>query len=420
AIGDINQDGLPDILFAGNQQSNRLYLNQGNLSFTDITEKAGLDSEGSWSTGVSMADVNGDGLLDIYVCKSGPLEGPNRHNELFINNGDSTFTERAKEFGIAEIGLSQHAVFFDYDKDSDLDMYLLSNSGRSVGIYDLREGQREIRDPEGGNKLFRNDGEKFIDVSTQAGIYGSAIGYGLGVTVADLNLDGWPDLYVSNDFFERDYLYLNQKNGTFSEILPRSMPEISMGSMGADIADLDNDLLPDLLITEMLPQELSRVKTKTPFEEWDKFQANIKNGYHRQFTRNTLQRHLGLLPGDSIPIFAEIGRFAGVEATDWSWGAMIFDADLDGKKDIFIANGIVKDLTDFDFVDFYSNNVKMFGMDHTSNTVTFHGGSLVLSYGSRILDTVGQSIAFGYNAGLTGQSDYSVAVGPGAAQTSQG
>lgn len=356
AIGDINQDGLPDILFAGNQQSNRLYLNQGNLSFIDITEKAGLDSEGSWSTGVSMADVNGDGLLDIYVCKSGPLEGPNRHNELFINNGDSTFTERAKEFGIAEIGLSQHAVFFDYDKDSDLDMYLLSNSGRSVGIYDLREGQREIRDPEGGNKLFRNDGGKFNDVSSQAGIYGSAIGYGLGVTVADLNLDGWPDLYVSNDFFERDYLYLNQKNGTFSEILPRSMPEISMGSMGADIADLDNDLLPDLLITEMLPQELSRVKTKTPFEEWDKFQANIKNGYHRQFTRNTLQRHLGLLPGDSIPVFAEIGRFAGVEATDWSWGALIFDADLDGKKDIFIANGIVKDLTDFDFVDFYSNN----------------------------------------------------------------
>lgn len=158
AIGDINQDGLPDILFAGNQQSNRLYLNQGNLSFTDITEKAGLLSEGSWSTGVSMADVNGDGLLDIYVCKSGPLDGPNRHNELFINNGDSTFTERAEEFGIAEIGLSQHAVFFDYDKDSDLDMYLLSNSGRSVGIYDLREGQREIRDPEGGNKLFRNDG----------------------------------------------------------------------------------------------------------------------------------------------------------------------------------------------------------------------------------------------------------------------
>ncbi len=356
AIGDINQDSLPDVFFAGNQQSNRLYLNTGELNFEDITDKAGLNSEGSWTTGVSMADVNGDGLLDIYVCKSGPMQGARRHNELFINDGDLTFTEKSKEFGLDAIGLSQHAVFFDYDKDGDLDMYLLSNSGRSVGLNDLRLGQREIRDPEGGNKLFRNEGNRFADVSQEAGIYGSAIGYGLGVTVADLNQDGWPDLYVSNDFFERDYLYLNQKNGTFREILPQAMPEISMGSMGADIADLDNDLWPDVIVTEMLPRDLARVKSKTPFEEWDKFQANQTAGYHRQFTRNTLQRHLGIHPQDSTPIFAEVGRWAGVEATDWSWGALIFDADLDGKKDIFIANGIVKDLTDFDFVDFYANN----------------------------------------------------------------
>jgi hypothetical protein len=356
AIGDINQDSLPDIFFAGNQQSNRLYLNTGELNFEDITDKAGLNSTGSWTTGVSMADVNGDGLLDIYVCKSGPMQGERRHNELFINNGDLTFTEKSKEYGLAAIGLSQHAVFFDYDKDGDLDMYLLSNSGRSVGLNDLRLGQREIRDPDGGNKLFRNEGNRFTDVSEAAGIYGSAIGYGLGVTVADLNQDDWPDLYVSNDFFERDYLYLNQKNGTFREMLPQAMPEISMGSMGADIADLDNDLWPDVIVTEMLPQDLARVKSKTPFEEWDKFQANQKGGYHRQFTRNTLQRHLGLHPQDSTPIFAEVGRWAGVEATDWSWGALIFDADQDGKKDIFIANGIVKDLTDFDFVDFYANN----------------------------------------------------------------
>lgn len=356
AIGDINQDSLPDIFFAGNQQSNRLYLNSGELNFEDITDKAGLNSEGSWTTGVSMADVNGDGLLDIYVCKSGPMQGARRHNELFINNGDLTFTEKSKEYGLDAIGLSQHAVFFDYDMDGDLDMYLLSNSGRSVGLNDLRLGQREIRDPEGGNKLFRNEGNRFADVSQEAGIYGSAIGYGLGVTVADLNQDGWPDLYVSNDFFERDYLYLNQRNGTFREILPQAMPEISMGSMGADIADLDNDLWPDVIVTEMLPKDLARVKSKTPFEEWDKFQANQTAGYHRQFTRNTLQRHLGIHPQDSTPLFAEVGRWAGVEATDWSWGALIFDADLDGKKDIFIANGIVKDLTDFDFVDFYANN----------------------------------------------------------------
>ncbi len=356
ALGDVNNDGLIDIFLAGNQTSNRLYLNLGNLQFKDITDQAGLNSTGYWSTGVSMADVNGDGLLDIYVCKSGPPEGEKRHNELFINNGDLSFSEESQAYGLAEEGLSQHAVFFDFDKDGDLDMYLLSNSGRSVGIYDLRIGQREIRDLDGGNKLFRNDGETFTDVSEAAGIYGSAIGYGLGVTVADLNDDNWPDLYVSNDFFERDYLYLNNQDGTFSEVLPDLLPEISMGSMGADIADLDNDGRPDIFVTEMLPKDLARAKTKTPFEEWDKYQSNIEAGYHHQFTRNTLQRNLGFRPGTRIPIFSEISRLAGVEATDWSWGALIFDMDNDGMKDIFVANGIVKDLTDFDFVDFYVNN----------------------------------------------------------------
>lgn len=356
ALGDINNDGLVDVFLAGNQTSNRLYLNLGNLQFKDITDQAGLNSTGYWSTGVSMADINGDGLLDIYVCKSGPTGGEKRHNELFINNGDLTFSEQSKAYGIAEEGLSQHAVFFDYDKDGDLDMYLLSNSGRSVGIYDLRDGQREIRDPDGGNKLFRNDGTKFTDVSEESGIYGSVIGYGLGVTVADLNDDNWPDLYVSNDFFERDYLYLNNQDGTFSEVLPELLHEISMGSMGADIADLDNDGRPDIFVTEMLPNERSRVKTKTPFEEWDKYQNSVKAGYHHQFTRNTLQRNLGFRPGTQIPVFSEVSRLAGVEATDWSWGALIFDMDNDGLKDIFVANGIVKDLTDFDFVDFYVNN----------------------------------------------------------------
>lgn len=356
ALGDINNDGLIDMFLAGNQTSSRLYLNQGNLKFKDITDQAGLNSTGYWSTGVSMADINGDGLLDIYVCKSGPPGGEKRHNELFINNGDLTFTESSKEYGLAEEGLSQHAVFFDFDKDGDLDMYLLSNSGRSVGIYDLREGQREIRDPEGGNKLFRNDRTKFTDISEAAGIFGSSIGYGLGVTVADLNDDNWPDLYVSNDFFERDYLYLNNQDGTFSEVLPELLSEISMGSMGADIADLDNDSRPDIFVTEMLPKDLARVKTKTPFEDWDKYQASVKAGYHHQFTRNTLQRNLGFQPGTQIPVFSEVSRMAGVEATDWSWGALIFDMDNDGLKDIFVANGIVKDLTDFDFVDFYVNN----------------------------------------------------------------
>ena len=353
ALGDINNDGLIDIFLAGNQTSNRLYLNKGDFKFEDITQKAGLWVEGIWSTGVSMADINGDGFLDIYVCKSGPPEGENRHNALYINNGDLTFSEKAHEFGIAEKGLSQHAIFFDYDRDGDLDMYLLNNSGRSIGLNDLREGQRDVRDPEGGNKLFRNDGGKFTDASETAGIFGSAIGYGLGVTAADLNRDGWPDLYVSNDFFERDYLYINNQDGTFSEVLEIAMSEISMGSMGADIADLDNDGWQDIFVTEMLPATWDRVKTKTPFEDWDKYQANVKAGYHHQFTRNTLQRNLGWKPGTTTVHFVDVARFAGVQATDWSWGALIFDVDNDGLRDIFVANGIVKDLTDFDFVDFF-------------------------------------------------------------------
>lgn len=356
ALGDINNDGLVDIFLAGNQTSNKLYLNKGNFQFEEITEKAGLSVPGIWSTGVSMADVNGDGLLDIYICKSGPLGGEERHNSLYINNGDLTFTEKAKEFGIADEGLSQHAVFFDFDKDGDLDMYLLNNSARSIGVYDLRSGQREIRDPMGGNKLYRNELGKFVDVSEEAGIYGSSIGYGLGVTVADINKDGWPDLYVSNDFFEKDYLYINNGDGTFSEDLESMMTEISMGSMGADIADLDNNGWQDVFVTEMLPATLDRVKTKTPFEEWDKYQANVQAGYFHQFTRNTLQRNLGYRPGTDQVHFIDVARQSGVHATDWSWGALIFDADNDGLKDIFVANGIVKDLTDFDYVDYYVNN----------------------------------------------------------------
>ncbi|EKB48764.1 FG-GAP repeat protein [Cecembia lonarensis LW9] len=361
ALGDINNDGLVDIFLAGNQSENKLYLNKGNFQFEDITEKAGLAVPGIWSTGVSMADVNGDGLLDIYICKSGPLGGEERHNALYINNGDLTFTEMAKAYGIADEGLSQHAVFFDFDKDGDLDMYLLNNSARSVGINDLRIGQRDTRDTLGGNKLYRNDGGKFTDVSEEAGIYGSAIGYGLGVTVADLNRDGWPDLYVSNDFFEKDYLYLNNGDGTFTEALEEMATEISMGSMGADIADLNNDGWQDIFVTEMLPATLNRVKTKTPFEDWDKYQANVRAGYFHQFTRNTLQRNLGFQPGTQIPHFIDISRQAGVHATDWSWGALIFDADNDGLKDIFVANGIVKDLTDFDYVDYYVNNQNLIG-----------------------------------------------------------
>ncbi len=350
AIGDINNDGLLDIYLSSNMGPNRLYLNKGNFQFEDITDKAGVAGTRAWSTGVSMADINGDGLLDIYVCNSGNVNGDNKQNELFINNGDLTFTERAEAYGLADKGYSTHAVFFDYDKDGDLDCYMLNNSYQAIGSFNLRKNERPVRDPEGGDKLYRNDGGRFTDVSEQAGIYGSVIGFGLGVTVGDVNGDGWLDMYISNDFFERDYLYINNRNGTFSEVLEQQMRSISGASMGADMADINNDGLPDIFVTEMLPEPEDRIKTKTTFENWDRYQYGVKNGYYHQFTRNMLQ----LNNGDGT--FSEIGRLAGVEATDWSWGALMFDMDNDGRKDIFVANGIFQDLTDQDFLNFIADD----------------------------------------------------------------
>lgn len=365
-LGDFNNDGLVDIFFCANMSSNRLYLNRGEFRFEDVTEKAGVGSKNVWTSGVSVADVNGDGWLDLYVMKSGPPGGQQRHNELFINNGPPsenetsgfipTFTEQAKAYGIADEGLSVHGAFFDYDLDGDLDLYLLNNSLRSVGGYDLIPGQRNKPDPAGGNKLYRNDGGHFTNVTSEAGIYSSNIGFGLGVSVGDLNLDGWPDLFVSNDFFERDYLYLNNADGTFREVLEDCLKETSMGSMGADIADLNNDAWPDIFVTEMLPEDDRRIKTKTKFEDWDLYQREVKAGYFHQFTRNTLQINLGA-GGKTTehPVFSEISRMAGVHATDWSWGALAFDMDNDGYRDLFVANGIGKDLTDQDYVNFYSD-----------------------------------------------------------------
>jgi len=348
-IGDINNDGLPDLYFCGNLVGNKLYLNLGNFQFEDITQKAGVESAGSWSTGVSMADVNGDGWLDIYVCKSGDPKSKNRHNELFISNGDLTFTEKATEYGLAELGLSNHATFFDYDRDGDLDCYLLNNSFQSVTEFDMNPDQRLQRDPLGGNKLFRNDNNHFTDVSEEAGIYGSKIGFGLGVSVGDVNRDGWMDIYVSNDFFERDYLYLNNQNGTFTESLESEIRETSMGAMGADIADINNDTYPDIFVTEMTPEDNARRKTKVMYEDWERYQLKLKNGYYQQFARNTLQLN------NRNNSFNEIGRLSGVSTTDWSWGALILDMDNDGWKDIFVANGIYKDLLDLDYLDMYSN-----------------------------------------------------------------
>jgi hypothetical protein len=348
-IIDVNRDGLQDLYFTSNRQPNKLFLNKGDMRFEDITAAAGVAGQRAWSTGVSIADINGDGWQDIYVCNSGDIKGDNKQNELFINQQDGTFKEEAETYGLADKGYSTHAAFFDYDLDGDLDCYLLNNSYQAIGSFNLRKNVRPVRDEVGGDKLYRNDGGQFTDVSEQAGIYGSVIGFGLGVTVGDVNQDGWQDIYVSNDFFERDYLYINQKDGRFSEVLEAQMRSISGASMGADMADFNNDGYPDIFVTEMLPEDDARLKTKTTFENWDRYQYNLSNGYFHQFTRNMLQMN------NANNTFSEIGRMAGVHATDWSWGALIADYDNDGKKDIFVANGIYQDLTDQDYIQFFSN-----------------------------------------------------------------
>ncbi len=348
AIGDINNDSLPDLYFTSNQKKNRLYLNKGNFHFEDITDKAGVGGKMAWSTGATMADVNGDGLLDIYVCNSGDVNGNNRKNELFINNGDLTFTEKAKEYNLDNEGYSTHAAFFDYDGDGDLDCYILNNSFRNPGKIELYKKVREEPSPT-GHKLMRNDGNTFTDVTQQAGIYSSDIAFGLGVAVSDLNGDHLPDLYISNDFWERDYLYINKGNGKFSEELPSRVNYCSLASMGADIADIDNDGYPEIFTTDMLPANNYRLKTTTAFDPYHLEDLKYRANYHYQFTQNCL--HLN----DGNANFSEIAQMCGVDATDWSWGALIFDFDNDGNKDIFVSNGILKDIGSMDFIEFNGN-----------------------------------------------------------------
>ena len=362
ALGDINNDGLIDIYFTGNLVDNALYLNRGDFKFEDITETAGVGCENIWSSGATFVDINQDGWLDLYVCKSGMPGGKNRHNELFINQKDNTFKEVSAEYGLNITGLSVQAAFFDYDLDGDLDCYLLNNSMRSVGAYDLIENQRNIPDTE-GNRLLENRNGFFVNVSEEAGIYSSKIGFGLGITLSDFNNDLWPDLFISNDFFEKDYLYINNQKGGFDEMGDTYFNATSMGSMGADAADIDNDLNTDLMVTEMLPETLSRKKLKASYESWDKHQLAKSKGYGNQFPRNVLQRNMG------AETFAEISRIAGVEGSEWSWAALFFDMDNDGLKDLYISNGIHKDLLDRDYLTFMANDEKVRQLIEEDNDV---------------------------------------------------
>jgi enediyne biosynthesis protein E4 len=351
AIGDINNDGLPDIYLTANQHKNRLYLNKGNFVFEDITDKAGVGGTKPWSTGVTMADVNGDGLLDIYVCHSGDVDPADRENELFINNGDLTFTERAKEFNLNNNGYSTHAAFFDYDGDGDLDCYILNNNVPDPSKIDLYAKVREIPF-EGGDKLMRNDGGRFTDVTKEAGIYSSAVGFGNGVSIADLNHDNLPDIYISNDFWERDYIYINLGNGKFSEESIDRTDYTSTSSMGGDIADINNDGSPDIFTTDMLPADNYRLQTTIAFDPYHMEDLRYRANFHYQISQNCLQLN------DGNGYFHEIANLSGVAATDWSWGALIFDFDNDGNKDIFVSNGIYRDIMSNDFLEFYGDKEK--------------------------------------------------------------
>ncbi|WP_297338283.1 VCBS repeat-containing protein [Algoriphagus sp.] len=343
AVGDLNKDGLDDIFFTGNMVPNQLYKNLGNLQFENVTKSAKIKGKAAWTTGVSMADVNADGLLDIYVCYSGKGTPEDRKNELWINEGDFSFSEQAEAYGIADPSNSTQGLFFDFDRDGDLDLYLLNHHIEVINELEFDEA-KSIRHPFAGDKLYRNDQGKFTDISTEAGIKGSALGFGLGVIASDINGDGWLDLLVTNDYIEPDYVYINQQDGTFSDQLESHLNHISHFSMGADIADINNDGLQDIFTLDMLPEDNTRQKLLYGPENYEQYALMIRKGFYHQNMRNML--HLNLGEGN----FSEIGQLTGISNTDWSWAALFFDATNDGFKDLFVSNGYYRDYTNRDFL----------------------------------------------------------------------
>ena len=359
AIGDINNDGLPDVFLTSNMGENKLYLNKGNFKFEDISVKAGLKQDSMWSTGVTFVDINGDGWLDIYVCNSGHMKTGNRRNKLYINNHDNTFTEEAHKYGLDISAYTTQVSFFDYDMDGDLDCFMINNSPMPINTLN-NANRRDLPDSlwpvapflkGGGDHLYRNDNGHFTEVTQSAGIHGSLISFGLGVSIGDLNNDGYPDIYVGNDSYEKDYLYINQKNGTFKDEMEQCLQSISMSSMGTDIGDLNNDGYPEIFTTDMLPGDDYRLKTLGSFDHIDFYNSKVKAGFYHQFMKNCLQLN------NKNGTFSEIGNYSGISATDWTWGELIFDADNDGLSDIYVCNGVNKDVTNLDFMDFFANDV---------------------------------------------------------------
>lgn len=363
ATGDFNGDGLTDLYFTANMSDNRCYLNTGGLKFKDITNECGAGGRsGPWKTGVSVIDINGDNKLDIYVSYSGMLPEPKRSNQFFINKGNDAngvphFEDQAAAMGLASPGFSNQAYFFDCDLDGDLDMLLLNHNPKSLPVLNEIQNAEMIRqdDPLQGVRLFKQDKGLFTDATKVAGILGSALTYGLGIGIADMNRDGWPDFYVSNDYAVPDYLYINNKNGTFTDQIGQNMGHTSQFSMGNDVSDINNDGWPDVVTLDMLPEDNHRQKLLLGADNYEKFNLSVRSGFHEQFMRNMLQLNNG------NGTFSEIGQMAGISNTDWSWAALLADYDNDGWKDLFITNGYLRDYTNLDFIHYMDNFVKAKG-----------------------------------------------------------
>ncbi|UZR96595.1 VCBS repeat-containing protein [Chondrinema litorale] len=371
AVGDLNNDGLADMYFSGNTVPNKLYLNQGEFKFKEVTQETKTAGRNNWKTGVNLVDINADGWLDIYLCYSGNAKGegynkpvivdqPDRMNQLFINNGCEpggvpTFTESAKSYGLEAPGtFSTQSYFFDYDKDGDLDMFLLNHANMFYSVFYNVKRLRSLRHPYFGNKLFKNEQGKFVEVSEEAGIHGSGLNFGLSASISDLNADGWPDIYVTNDYDEQDFCYINNKDGSFKEISHTIFDHLSKYGMGSDIADINNDGLQDIFVADMLPEDNRRQKLLKGPDDFDKHTMAVDSGYHHQYMRNTLQLNQGFFE-DTLPHFSEIAQFSGISNTDWSWSSLLLDFDNDGLKDLFITNGYYRDFTNLDFVKYTVN-----------------------------------------------------------------
>ena len=363
AAGDFNNDGLVDIYFTSNMSDNKFYLNKGNMQFQDITLASHAGGrQGPWKTGVNAVDINADGRLDIYLCYSGALPAPKRANQLFINIGNDSqgipmFDERAETFGLASTGFSNQSYFLDCDKDGDVDMLLLNHNPKNLPLLNEEATTQlfKVDNPEKGLRLYKQNNGKFEDVTTSSGINGSELSYGLGIGISDFNEDGWPDFYVSNDYSVPDYLYINNKDGTFTNQLDKSIGHNSQFSMGNDVADINNDALPDIFTLDMLPEDNHRQKLLLAPDNYAKFDLNVRSGFYYQYMRNMLQLNNG------NGTFSETGQVAGISNTDWSWSALFADYDNDGWKDLFVSNGYFRDYTNLDFINYMNEYVEQKG-----------------------------------------------------------